>query len=188
MIGSSKNINKKKLKKEILFLCFLVVVFIINVVIVNKDREEDRKVLEKYREQSTEENILTESTEAVVSSENSTNEAVPNFGTEFSITNIEDVAVPMLESKASLLEVKLSEYVKEKSLEVTSGEILHVMIPEDNVNQLYFFCKISAEEIVLLVFDRISDTVTAAKCDYSEEEILNEVWEGIAPSDRDIQE
>ena len=63
------------------------------------------------------------------------------------------------------------------------------MIPEEKIHQLYFFCRLSSQdEIVLLVFDRETGTITAAKCEYSEEEVLNEVWEGIAPGDRDIQE
>ncbi len=115
-------------------------------------------------------------------------ESVPNFGTKVKISNLEEFATPLLKDKDTLLEVKLSEYVTDNNLSQTEGMIIHVMIPEENVNQLYFFCRLSSEEIVLLVFDRQTNTVTAARCDYSEEEILNEVWEGIAPSDRDIQE
>lgn len=137
--------------------------------------------------------------------QNNNSEAVPNFGTEngtedtgetesnfdtsVKIINLDEYATPLLEERASLLEVKLSEYVEDYDMEEKESSIIHVMIPEENIEQLYFFCKLSSdEEIVLLTFDRVSGAVTAVKCEYTEEEILNEVWEGISPSDRDIQE
>lgn len=132
--------------------------------------------------------------------EKNSSESVPKSGTEISmedttdfetcvkITNLDEFAVPLLDEKAMFLEAGLSEYAEERGLTPAESTIIHVMIPEENVSQLYFFCRLSSEKIVLLVFDRQSETVRAVDCDYSEEEIVNEVWEGNAPSDRDFQE
>lgn len=140
----------------------------------------------KVMKESNSENVpdfgTEQGTESVI-------ESVPNFGTSVKITNLDEYATPLLEEKASLLEVKLSEYAEVNHMELKESSIIHVMIPEENIHQLYFFCRLSAkDEIVLLIFDRETGAVTATKCEYSEEEILNEVWEGICPSDRDIQE
>lgn len=135
---------------------------------------------------SIQENVPNFGTEDVV---DSSTENVPNFGTTVKIKNLDEVATPLLEERSSLLEVKLSEYVLENALDETESEIIHVMIPEENVNQLYFFCKfLDQEEIVVLIYDQTEKTVVSTKCEYTEEEVINEVWEGICPEDRDVQE
>lgn len=171
MIGRSKIIDKKKIAKKIFLLFLLIILFVVNVVIVTFEYQKNKKILEEYR------------------NEEKQVEVVPNFGTSVSIINLYEAATPLLDDKATLLEVKLSEYVEDNNWEVKEGRIIHVMVPDENIEQVYFFCKLSIkEEIVLLTYDRVSGTVIAAKCEYSEEEVLNEVWEGISPSDRDIQE
>lgn len=116
-------------------------------------------------------------------------ESVPSFGTSVSLINLQEEATPLLDENAVRLEVELSEYISRNELAEKEGTIIHVVIPEENENQLFFFVRFSTSgEIIQLVFDREKDVCIALKSYYTEEEILNEIWNGVCPSDRDIQE
>ena len=74
-------------------------------------------------------------------------------------------------------------------MQETECSIIHVMVPEQNENQLFFFCQFStSEDIVQVVFDREKDVFVTIKSYYSREDILDEIWNGACPPDRDIQE
>lgn len=123
-----------------------------------------------------------------IQTENS-EENVPNFGTFFYVLNLDEKAVPLLDEQSYRLEEELSKYVSRNKLEEKGGAIIHVMIPEQNDKQLFFFCKFSSSgEIVQVVFDREKDVFITLKSYYTEEEILSEIWNGACPSDRDMQE
>ena len=115
MIGRSKIVDKKKLAKKIFLLILLGILFLVNVVIVNFEHQKNKKLFEKY-----------------YNDENET-EVVPNFGTSVNIINLHESATPLLEDKATLLEVKLSEYVEDNNLGVKESSIIHVMLPDENI-------------------------------------------------------
>ena len=116
-------------------------------------------------------------------------DVVPNFGTMVCIINLEKMAKPILEEDASCLEDELTSYVCMNNMDEKEASIIHVMVPENNQNQLFFFCQFSSNgEIVQVVFDRKKDVFITLKSYYSVEEIVNEVWNGKCPTDRDTQE
>lgn len=115
--------------------------------------------------------------------------SVPNFGTTVSIVNLDKIAVPILGEKASCLEDEIKDYVLMNDLDEMEASIIHVMIPERNENQMFFFCQLSScGEIVQIVFDRKKDVFITLKSYYSAEEIVNEIWNGASQKDKDIQE
>lgn len=116
-------------------------------------------------------------------------EVVPNFGTLLDVVNLDEIAAPLLEADTEALEKELYEYLLRNEMQETECSIIHVMVPEQNENQLFFFCQFStSEDIVQVVFDREKDVFVTIKSYYSREDILNEIWNGACPPDRDIQE
>lgn len=119
----------------------------------------------------------------------SSTENVPNFGTSLEVDNIDEMAAPLLKNGTEILEKELSEYVLRNGMAEEKCTIIHVMIPEQNENQMFIFCQFAiSEEIVQVVFDREKNVWITLKSYYSREDILNEMWNGDCPSDRDIQE
>lgn len=116
-------------------------------------------------------------------------ENVANFGTTLNVLNLAEKALPLLDEKSYRLEEELSKYISRNKFEEKECAIIHVMIPDQNDKQLFFFCKFSSSgEIVQVVFDREKDVFITLKSYYTEEEIVSEIWNGACPSDRDIQE
>lgn len=114
---------------------------------------------------------------------------VTNFGTLLDVVNLDEMAAPLLEADTEALEKELYEYLLRNEMQETECSIIHVMVPEQNENQLFFFCQFStSEDIVQVVFDREKDVFVTIKSYYSREDILNEIWNGACPPDRDIQE
>lgn len=116
-------------------------------------------------------------------------ENVPNFGTSISVLNMEEKVEPILEEQSVRLQKELTDYVSRNKMDESECTIIHVMIPEQNEKQLFFFCKFSfSGEVVQVVFDREKDVFITLKSYYTEEEIVSEIWNGACPTDRDIQE
>lgn len=185
MIGREKysKKDKKRLLKKIMLLIFLAVIFLVNLIVISREREEQRKTLEAYEKQ-----METEASEESIN-EISTEDNVPNFGTSNTIVNLDEYATPLLGNDAKLLENCLVEYFLKNGFEKTTTSIFHVMIPEANAEHLYFFCEsVDGQQIVRLTFDCATRNVFAEECDYTKEEIIDEIWEGFYPDDRDIQE
>lgn len=156
---------------------FGVFIFLIGAGFVNMVKEKKEEARISQNEISSSETFSEEETD------------VTNFGTKIVISNLEEYAVPMLEEKAELLEYELYEYAERNFLEETTGNIFHVMIPEENDSLLFFFCKFSnSNEIVQLVYDTEKEFLIALKSYYTEEEIINEIWNGVCPTDRDMEE
>ena len=145
----------------------LYIFFVINLAVVAKEKIRLRKKLEAYKT----------STESI---------DVPNFGTQ--IIGMEEYAIPILEEKSSLLEECLKKFLTEEQIAVSSAELFHVTIPEENTKNICFFFELKNNKNIAVTFDRTSGSGTAIWCEYTKEEIVSEIWEGICPTDRDVQE
>ena len=159
--------KRHKVHIKFFLLLVMIIFFVINLTVVAKEKIRLRKKLEIYKT----------STESI---------DVPKFSTQ--IIGMEEYAVPLLGEKSSLLEECLEKFLAEKQTDVSSAELFHVTIPKENTQSICFFFELENNKNIAVTFDRISDCATAIWCEYTKEEIVSEVWEGICPTDRDVQE
>ena len=104
------------------------------------------------------------------------------------IRNLEEYAADLMGDDTGLLEESLGNWVVEKHLDAESAAILNVMIPENDPQSIHFYIRMDDGEgsLVLLSYQPGEKVVTASDCDYTEEEILAEAWEGNGPGQRDV--
>lgn len=104
------------------------------------------------------------------------------------IRNLEEYAADLMGDDTRLLEKSLGEWIMEKHLDAESAVILNVMIPENNSQSIHFYIRMDDEDgsLVLLSYQSREKVVTASVCNYTEEEILAEAWEGNGPGQRDV--
>lgn len=167
-----------KLKRKLILLGILLVIFVLDIIYVSFFQ----------RQHAT--NAVGNATEISTEKDETNNETdVPNFGTKISIVNLEEHAVPMLGDKAIMLEESLQEYVNELDVYVDSAEVFYSTIMGDEQMKLCFFCRLkNTDVIVMLAYDYDTETVTATRSGFTEEEIVNEIWQGETPAIRDIEE
>lgn len=104
------------------------------------------------------------------------------------IRNLEEYAADLMGDDTRLLEKSLGEWIMEKHLDAESAAILNVMIPESDPQSIHFYIRMDDGDgsLVLLSYQPREKVVTASACDYTEEEILAEAWEGNGPGQRDV--
>ncbi|MBO5259518.1 MAG: hypothetical protein J6B26_03925 [Agathobacter sp.] len=197
--------EKNKLQIKMLIFALLLVAFIINLIVIGVQKSEskkEREASERVEEtcvpesgtQVPEENVPESGTQ--VPEENvpesgtqMSEENVPESGTVKIISNLEEYAAPILQGKETELEKGLCQFLIDQNRELTTAEIFYLMIPEENPESVKFFLKLSESgELIEMLFDRTSGTVDTSICEYTEEEIFAEVWEGEQPECRDIEE
>lgn len=105
-----------------------------------------------------------------------------------SICNLKEYAGEVMGDNAVLLEQRLGKWKKENKLEVTEGIIFQVLIPDSDTQSINFYLSLNdvKESIVLLSYHPRENIVTASNCQYTKEEILNEIWEDNGPMKRDV--
>lgn len=108
--------------------------------------------------------------------------------TEILISNLDEFATPLLEGDAILLEERLEMYVLGMGKEISGAEIFYVVVCQSENNAMDFYVKLFPDEqIVKLQFQHDNGEVVAEACEYTEEEIRNEIWNEGAPAIRDMQ-
>ena len=106
----------------------------------------------------------------------------------FLISNLEEFAKPLLENDACLLSDRLKKYVDGTGKEISSSEIFYVAVADAEEESLDFYLKLfPGNEIVKLTYVYKDASVIASACEYTEEEIKNEIWNEGAPAIRDMQ-
>lgn len=190
-----------KLKWKILILTGAVLLLIGSIFLRQYERKKAREDYEKYvgQESGTEGKEEEPGEEADKEREAKTDHpdeegSVGQKETEeekdavVHITNLEKYAAGLMGSNAVLLEQSLGKWAGEKHLAATSAAILSVMIPEDDPKSVSFYIRMEDEEgsLVTLSYRPGENVVTAGACDYTEEEIRAEAWEGNGPGQRDV--
>ena len=185
--------EKNKLQIKMLIFALLLVAFIINLIVIGVQKSESKK--EREASERVEETCVPESGTQVPeenvpeSGTQMSEENVPESGTVKIISNLEEYAAPILQGKETELEKGLCQFLIDQNRELTTAEIFYLMIPEENPESVKFFLKLSESgELIEMLFDRTSGTVDTSICEYTEEEIFAEVWEGEQPECRDIEE
>lgn len=104
------------------------------------------------------------------------------------IRNLGEYATDLMGEDADLLERSLGEWNEKEHLDAESASILNVMIPESDPQSIHFYIRMDDAEgsLILLSYHPGEKAVTALPCDYTEEEILAEAWEGNGPGQRDV--
>lgn len=172
-------IESKKIKVKLIIVCILVILFVFDLIYVSFFQRENviGEATNEYLEFATEEEEGI--TETVFSTSTS----------NINIVNFEEQVVPMLGDKANLLVDCLTEYIINEELCVTEAKIFHTTILQNEEMQLSFFCELDGmEDIIQLNYSYEKQIVDAEKSSFSKEEIINEIWNGVEPSIRDIQE
>ena len=106
----------------------------------------------------------------------------------FLIFNLDEFATPLLENDAQLLEKRLKKYVEGMGKEISSAEIIYVAVADSEEDSMDFYLKLApGNEIVKLTYVYKDSSVIASACEYTEEEIKNEIWNEGAPAIRDMQ-
>lgn len=178
--------SSKRVRKKTLILMVLIVLLVADIIYVSCFR--NRTVTE------TEDMIPDKTDQTEESRPDTENENVPYFGTTATIRNLDEQAGIMLGTKTKLLEQALTDHCQESPFETygetAEGEIFYSLIRnEDEAMKLIFFCLMDdTDEIVELTYDYGTEKVSANKSSYTEEDIINEVWQGEAPAIRDIDE
>lgn len=105
------------------------------------------------------------------------------------ITNLEE-ALCVMDKNIVLLEERLNDWAAEKNVKGSSAEIFHVMVPQSDPQSIQFYLKLDdkKQSLVMLAYHPRENVVTASSCQYSEEEIIQEVWEDNGPDIRDAKE
>lgn len=197
--------ERNKLQIKLLILFLLAVAFIINLIIIGVQKAESKKTREasetieetsvpEFGTQMSEEDVPESSTQmseedVPESGTQMSGEDVPESGTLNIISNLEEYAAPILQGKETELEKGLCQFLIDQNRELTTAEIFYLMIPEDNPDSVKFFLKLSGSgERIEMLFSRTSGTVDTNFCEYTEEEVFAEIWEGDQPECRDIEE
>lgn len=189
-----------KLKWKILILIGAVLLLIGSIFLRQYERKKAREDYEKYVEQESGTEGQEEKPEEKADKEQEAKtddleeESVGKKETEeekdavVHITNLEEYAMDLMGRNAVLLEQRLGGWAKEKHLAAASAVILNVMIPEDDPQSISFYIRVEDEEgsLVTLSYHPRENVVTASDCNYTEEEIRAEAWEGNGPGQRDV--
>lgn len=106
----------------------------------------------------------------------------------FPITNLEEYASQVMGGNKYLLEESLAGWVKEKNLKGTSGTIFYTLVPETDHQSIQYYISLDDEKtsLVMLAYHPRENVVTASSCNYSQEEIIQEVWSDNGPPNRDV--
>lgn len=172
--------EKNKIQIKMIFLVLLVIAFVINLIVINV--QQNARKQEGKASEAVEENVPDSGTQLQ-------EENVPDSGTPNCISNLDEYAVPLLKEQAYELESALLKFFMEQNHERMNAEIFHAMIPEEDSKKVKFFLKLTeSNELVELTFDRTSGTVNTNYCTYTEEEVLEEIWEGYEPECKDVEE
>lgn len=198
--GKKENTYGNSLKWKVLLLILGILLMVGLVVFQYKKREktdEKRAIVQEEvqeKSQNQKEEIKQKPDGA---GEKRTMEDVPKSGTqeeeqsekhEIEITNLNEYATRIMGENTGLLNKRLTEWAEEYQLDVSTGNIIHVMVPKSDPQSINFYIRLSDERgsLVLLAYHPRENIVTASRCDYTEEEILNEVWENNGPAVRDV--
>lgn len=185
-----KNVQINKLKWKVLLLV-LGILLLVGLVILQCSKKEKavQKKVSVQKEQQ-EEIQKEEIQEGKVD--------VPKFGTqkkaakekkETVIINLDEYATKLMGENTELLNKRLTEWVEENQLNAKEGSIFHVMVPMSDPQSINFYIRLSDERnsLVMLAYHPRENVVTASICNYTEQEIINEVWEGDnGPAVRDV--
>ena len=183
----SKIIESKKIKIKLILVCFLIFIFVLDLIYVSFFQ---RKYILGGREFNTL-NMMEEDKYNIEKNElEEWRKSEKDFSNlKITIKNLEEQAVPILGDKAKLLEEGLEKYLRSEDLNVTQASIFHTTIVQNEEMKLCFFCELDgATDIIQLNYSYEKETVDVEKSNLTKEEIVNEIWNGISPSIRDIQE
>lgn len=108
--------------------------------------------------------------------------------TAICIQNLEEYAKAVMGENAELLEQALVSFVKERHLDVTEAVIFHVMVPMSDPQSIHYYVRLEDGKgtLVLLAYHPRENLVTASACNYTEAEVMEEIWENNGPVQRDI--
>ncbi len=198
--GKKNNSYGNSLKWKVLLL-ILGILLMVGLVVFQYRKREKTDEKRAIAQEEVQEKIQNQKEETKEKSdgagENGVREDVPKFGTqeeeqsekqEIEITNLDEYATRIMGENTSLLNKRLTEWAEEYQLDVSTGNIIHVMVPKSDPQSINFYIRLSDERgsLVLLAYHPRENVVTASRCDYTEEEIINEVWENNAPAVRDV--
>lgn len=182
------NRNNKSLKWKLAVLIVAVILLVGLIALqINqrkKERSEYKKIVEQEELQKQErkkegkkENINLENTDQEKSD------------TDICIVNLEEFAEALMGENTYLLTERLAGWVEENQLNAKEGTIFHVMVPESDPQSINFYIRLSDKRssLVMLSYHPRENIVTASICNYTEDEIKNEVWEADnGPAQRDV--
>lgn len=167
----TKKEYSKELRRKLNILIVLFIIFIINLIYVSfwkdgKQVSDDLDTQMNTESEKTDEEIAT------------------------TLKNMEVFVTPLLDENSVLVAECWKDFCNKNSLANDSqdAELFYVTIPEENKDELWFFAKVNSEnQIIKFVYERETCDVSAQFCEYTEEEVVNEVWQGNAPAIRDVQ-
>lgn len=181
--------NSLKWKALLLVVGILAIVGVTVMQHTQREKKNEKKAVEQEELQEK----LQEEEEKTEKELEDSDENVPESGTqkkqEVSITNLDEYATRLMGDNTKLLNQRLAEWVKDYQLNVEEATIIHVMVPKSDPQSINFYIRLSDERasLVLLAYHPRENVVTASQCNYTEEEIANEVWEGDnGPAVRDV--
>lgn len=118
-----------------------------------------------------------------------TDEEIQQDGMEtISILNLDEYAKATLGENAKLLEQALASFVKDRHLDATEAVIFHVMVPMSDPQSIHYYVRLedSKDTLALLAYHPRENLVTASICNYTEAEVMEEIWENSGPAQRDV--
>lgn len=173
-------------------LLILGIVAIVGVTVLQHTQREKKNEKRAVVQEEQQQKVQPE-TEKTEKKSESSDESVPKSGTqkkqEVSIINLDEYATRLMGDNTKLLNQRLTEWVKDYQLNAEEGTIIYVMVPQSDPQSINFYIRLSDERasLVLLAYHPRENVVTASQCNYTEEEIANEVWEADnGPAVRDV--
>lgn len=185
-----KNVYGNKLKWKVLLLV-LGILLLVGLVILQcskKEKAAQKKVsVQKEQQEEIQKEEIQEGKVDVPKS--GTQKKAAKEKKETVIVNLDEYATKLMGENTELLNKRLTEWVEENQLNAKEGSIFHVMVPMSDPQSINFYIRLSDERnsLVMLAYHPRENVVTASVCRYTEEEIVNEVWEGDnGPAVRDV--
>lgn len=181
LVTKTKMTDKQRIDLKIVLLFILIAIFVSDLIYIGFFKNDTKTSVK-------EDNSVL----GLSSSENPQTNAevdVPNFGTDVIIKKFDEQVVRMLGDNSDLVERAILKYIQTSLDDISEAEIFYATASDDEDVSLTFFCKfVGTDEIISVVFDYGTESVSVVECDYTEKEILSEVWQGDAPAIRDVEE
>lgn len=171
------------LRKKVCFLAGLAFVYIVIVLgqwffflKPSKERlEHDTKETQAPQSFLEEENFAkSESVKRLPESEETQNET--QLPAAVTIKNLDTLAEPVMGKDAPMLAEKLKEYNQGKGIQSTQATLLEVGVSVTEDKATEFYIENDDGSLVTLVWNPYRQTVEAKACQYTKQEITDNVW------------
>ena len=189
--------KSKKVKWKIGLLILLAGFFCAALVSAQRDYAREKQRAEEIRREEEERREEKERAEAEKKAREqkeqeraAQEEKETEAASKVTISNLSEMAEPVLGTYAYLLEDELSEWVKEQGLPIHEAETLEADVPENDAQTTVFYVQLEDQDspVAMLAWHVRERVVTVSSSGFTASEIKAGALSGDAPEERDVPE